>query len=321
MARTRKIGLLVGREESFPAAFIEHVNARAVDGVTAEHCRLGGTRLDDPREYAVLVDRISHEVPYYRAYLKYAALAGTIVVNNPFWWSADEKFFGTALMARLGVAVPRTVVLPNKAYIADITPESLRNMAYPIPWERIVEYVGLPAILKPNIGGGFKQVYKVNALDELWRCYDETGEQTMILQEFIEFEQYVRCLCVGRREILPIRWDPTLYWTERYMVDPGYLAPELVARVVKDAQTICETLGFDMNTVEFAIRGNVPYAIDFLNPAPDFERARIRDVHFAWVVEKMADMTINYARGLDRPPGRPRWDRFLSQAGPEEAAP
>jgi hypothetical protein len=76
-----------------------------------------------------------------------------------------------------------------------------------------------------------------------------------------------------------------------------------------------------MNTVEFAIRGNVPYAIDFLNPAPDFERARIRDVHFAWVVEKMADMTINYARGLDRPPGRLRWDRFLSQAGPEEAAP
>ncbi len=318
MDQTRKIGLLVGREVSFPAAFIEHVNQRAVDGVTAEFCKLGGTRLDDPRQYAVIIDRISHEVPYYRAYLKYAALAGSVVINNPFWWSADEKFFGTALMARLGIAVPRTVVLPNKAYIEDITPESLRNLQYPAPWEQIVDYIGLPAILKPNVGGGFKQVYKVRTLEELWRCYDQTGQHTMILQEYIEFDHYVRCICIGRREILPIRWDPRLYWTERYIVDHQHLTPELGARVVHDARMICETLGFDMNTVEFAIRDNVPYAIDFLNPAPDFERARIRDVYFAWVVERMADLATSYARGAERPPGRLRWDRFLREAGLEE---
>ncbi len=318
MNQTRRIGLLVGREESFPAAFIEHVNQRAVDGVTAEFCALGGTRLDDPRQYAVIIDRISHEVPYYRAYLKYAALAGSVVINNPFWWSADEKFFGTALMARLGIAVPRTVVLPNKAYIEDITPESLRNLQYPAPWQQIVDYIGLPAILKPNVGGGFKQVYKVHTLEELWSCYDQTGQHTMILQEYIEFDHYVRCICIGRREILPIRWDPRLYWTERYIVDHQHLTPELGARVVHDARMICETLGFDMNTVEFAIRDNVPYAIDFLNPAPDFERARIRDVYFAWVVERMADLAIGYARGAERPPGRLRWDRFLREAGLEE---
>jgi len=318
MNQTRRIGLLVGREESFPAAFIEHVNQRAVDGVTAELCTLGGTRLDDPRQYAVIIDRISHEVPYYRAYLKYAALAGSVVINNPFWWSADEKFFGTALMARLGIAVPRTVVLPNKAYIEDITPESLRNLQYPAPWEQIVDYIGLPAILKPNVGGGFKQVYKIHTLEELWSCYDQTGQHTMILQEYIEFDHYVRCICIGRREILPIRWDPRLYWTERYIVDHQHLTPELGARVVHDARMICETLGFDMNTVEFAIRDNVPYAIDFLNPAPDFERARIRDVYFAWVVERIADLAISYARGAERPPGRLRWDRFLREAGLEE---
>ncbi|MGH2375057.1 MAG: ATP-grasp domain-containing protein, partial [bacterium] len=266
MSESRKIGLMIGREESFPAAFIEHVNRRAVDGVTAELALVGGTRLDDPRQYAVLIDRISHEVPYYRGFLKYAALAGTAVINNPFWWSADEKFFGTALMARLGVAVPRTVLLPNKSYIEDITAGSLRNLAHPLPWEDMIEYVGFPAILKPNTGGGFKQVYKVNTMEELWRCYDETGLQTMILQEFIEFDHYVRCICIGRREVMPIRWDPRLYWTERYIVDHQHLAPELGARVVHDARLICETLGFDMNTVEFAIRDNVPYAIDFLNP-------------------------------------------------------
>ncbi len=312
-----KIGLLVGREESFPAAFIEEVNRRATEGITAELCPLGGTRLDDPRQYAVLIDRLSHEVPYYRGYLKYAALVGTAVINNPFWWSADEKFFGTALVARLGIAVPRTVLVPNKAYIEDITPASLRNLQYPIPWQQHLEYVGLPAILKPNIGGGFKQVFKVHTLEELWRCYDETGQQTMILQEFIEFDHYVRCICIGRREIMPIRWDPRLFWTERYIVDHHHLTPELGNRVVHDARLICEALGFDMNTVEFAIRDGVPYAIDFLNPAPDFERVRIRDVYFQWVVEKMADLAISYARGAERPPGRLRWDRFLRDVGTE----
>ncbi len=319
MNGSRKIGLLVGREESFPAAFIDEVNRRAVDGVTADFCRLGGTRLDDPRQYAVIIDRISHEVPYYRGYLKYAALAGTTVVNNPFWWSADEKFFGTALLARLGIAVPRTVLLPNKAHIEDITPESLRNLTYPIPWDEIVEHIAFPAILKPNIGGGFKQVFKVHSLEDLWRCYDQTGMQTMILQEYIEFDHYVRCICIGRREIMPIRWDPRLYWTERYIVDHQHLTPELGERVVKDARMICEVLGYDMNTVEFAIRDNVPYAIDFLNPAPDFERARIHDDYFNWVVEKMADLAISYARGAEHPPGRLRWDRFMREAGVESS--
>ena len=317
MTQSSRIGLLVGREESFPAAFIEEVNRRATEGITAELCPLGGTRLDDPRQYAVLIDRISHEVPYYRGYLKYAALVGTAVINNPFWWSADEKFFGTALVARLGIAVPRTVLVPNKAYIEDISPASLRNLQYPIPWQQHLEYVGLPAILKPNIGGGFKQVFKVHSLEELWRCYDETGQQTMILQEYIEFDHYVRCICIGRREIMPIRWDPRLFWTERYIVDHHHLTPELGSRVVHDARLICEALGFDMNTVEFAIRDGVPYAIDFLNPAPDFERVRIRDVYFQWVVEKMADLAISYARGAERPPGRLRFDRFLRDVGTE----
>lgn len=318
MNQTRKIGLLVGHEESFPAALIEHINGRASDGVTAELCRLGGTRLDDPRRYAVLIDRISHEVPYYRTYLKYAALAGTATINNPFWWSASEKFFGAALLARLGIAVPRTVVLPNKSYAQDMAPESLRNLQYPIPWEQIVEYVGFPAVLKPNTAGGFKHVFKVHSLEELWRCYDQSGLQTMILQEYVEFDHYVRCICIGRREIMPIRWDPRLYWTERYIVDHQHLTPELGARVVRDACLICDVLGLDMNAVEFAIRDNVPYAIDFVNPAPDFERSRIRDIYFEWVVEKMSDLVIAYARGAERPPGRLRWDRFLREAGIEE---
>lgn len=307
---TRKVGLLVGREESFPVAFVDEVNRRGEGEVVAEMAKLGGARIDEPPAYAVLIDRISHEVPYYRAHLKYAALAGTAVINNPFWWSADEKFFGTALLERLGVAVPKTVVLPNKSHIEDISPESLRNLVYPLDWKAIVEYVGLPAILKPNVGDGFKQVYLVNSLQELWDAYNQTGQQTMILQEYIKHDHYVRCICVGRRQILPIRWDPRLPWTERYIVDHTHLTPQMGERVVHDAQVICDALGYDMNTVEFAIRDGVPYAIDFLNPAPDFERVRIREPYFQWVIQHMTDLAIELALQPRRQP-RMRWEAFL----------
>src|SRR5205807_3729775 len=129
-----KIGLLCGREYSFPPAFVDRVNARgAGHGIVAELARLGGTLMNEPPEYRVIVDRISHEVDYYRGYLKHAALQGTYVINNPFWWTADDKFFNYAVAAKLGVAIPKTILLPQKSYPSDvdIVSESLRNLKYP----------------------------------------------------------------------------------------------------------------------------------------------------------------------------------------------
>src|SRR5262252_1546857 len=163
---TLKVGLLVGREWSFPPAFIEEVNRRD-EGVVAEFVKLGGTRMDEPCPYTVIIDRISQEVPYYRVFLKYAVLQGVTVVNNPFMWTADDKFFEAALATRLGVASPKTLVLPNKDYV-----------------QGIVDYVGLPCILKDAHGGGWKEVYVCHSLDELISHYDQSGLLTMIVQEF-----------------------------------------------------------------------------------------------------------------------------------------
>src|SRR5215212_3605637 len=158
-----KVGLIVGREWSFPPAFIEEVNRRD-QGVVAEYVKLGAPRMDDPCEYAVIIDRISHEVPYYRTYLKQAALQGCTVVNNPFMWTADDKFFEASLATKLGVASPKTVVLPNKDYVPGIVHnESLRNLAYPVPWKEHVDYLGgFPIILKDAHGGGWKNVNKID---------------------------------------------------------------------------------------------------------------------------------------------------------------
>jgi hypothetical protein len=290
---TLRIGLLVGREWSMPPAFIEAVNRRGA-GVVAEYVAIGGTRMDEPCPYAVIIDRISHEVPYYRSYLKNAVVQGTSVINNPFMWTADDKFFDATLATRLGVAHPKTIALPNKEYIPGIKhDESLRNLVYPLDWHRIVEYIGLPCVLKDAHGGGWRDVYICRTTEELIAAYDQSGLLTMVVQEFIEWEHYVRCLCIGQEHVLPMKYDPK---ARRYIVEHAHMSAELGRRVVDDALRLVRALDYDMNSVEFAVRDGVPYAIDFMNPAPDMDIYSLTPSYFQWAVEHLADHAIRLAR-------------------------
>ncbi|MDX1408261.1 MAG: hypothetical protein R3330_09010, partial [Saprospiraceae bacterium] len=93
----KKIGILFGKERTFPQAFVDRVNDTAPDGISAELASINEVVQGKSTGYAVLIDRISQDVPFYRSMLKNAAITGTAVINNPFWWSADEKFFNNAL--------------------------------------------------------------------------------------------------------------------------------------------------------------------------------------------------------------------------------
>jgi hypothetical protein len=310
------IGLICGREYSFPPAFLAKVNELgAADGITAEFVKLGGTRMGEPARYRVIVDRLSHEVEYYRGYLKHAVLQGTYVINNPFWWTADDKFFNYSVMSKLGIAIPKTVLLPQKGYppSVDINSESLRNLEYPVDWDALLDFVGRPAILKPFSGGGWKHVYKVNNREELLAAYDQTSPYCMTLQQFIDFKEYVRCFTFGKTDITPVMYDPK---ERRYLVKHDYLSPELGDRVVRDAQAINQALGYEMNTIEFAVQDGVPYAIDFLNPAPDFERDRITDFYFSMVVDRMAKLVIDRALRGSPANSWPRWEEMLGIGAP-----
>jgi hypothetical protein len=299
-----KVGLLVGREWSFPPPFIDEVNRRN-EGVAAEFVQLGGTRMNETCPYAVLIDRISHEVPYYRSYLKNAVLQGATVVNNPFMWTADDKFFEASLGVKLGVVQPKTVVLPNKDYVPGIVPtESLRNLIYPLDWKSIVEYVGLPCVLKDAHGGSWKNASICHSIDDLIHQYNQSGLLTMVVQEFIQFDHYVRCLCLGRRDVLPMKYDPQ---ARKYIVDHEHLTPELGRRVVEDSLKLVRALGYDMNSVDWAIRDGIPYAIDFLNPAPDMDIYSLTPFYFDWAIKHMADMVIRLAKD-PKPQGKElRW--------------
>ncbi|MBX3054886.1 MAG: hypothetical protein KF770_00285 [Anaerolineae bacterium] len=289
---TLKIGLLVGMEWSWPPAFMDEVNKREA-GVTAEYMKIGGTRMNEPGEYAVIIDRISHEVPYYRSFLKNALLQGTHVINNPFMWTADDKFFGASLVTKLGIASPKTVVLPNKDYIPGIDHQkSLRNLLFPIPWEELVEYVGgFPCVLKDAHGGGWKEVYICHNYQDLWHSYNQSGLLTMVLQEFIKWDNYIRCMCLGQEEVLVMKYDPN---SRRYMHHD--LSPELYERIHSDCLKLVQAFGYDMNTAEWAVRDGIPYAIDFMNPAPDMDVNSLGYEFHRWCVTHMADLCIRLAK-------------------------
>ncbi len=290
----KKIGILFGQERSFPKAFIERVNEKNIQGITAEPVVVNKVIQGQPTPYAVIIDRISQDVPFYRAYLKNAAIAGTAVINNPFWWSADEKFFNNALAVNIGVPVPKTVLLPSKEHPEDTTVASFMNMAYPLDWDGIFEYIGFPAFMKPHAGGGWKSVYKLDNKEEFFRAYDETGRLVMMLQEAIEFDSYFRCYGIGGKYVRVMHYEPRNPHHLRYATKHD-VSQEKIDEMSELVLRICQGLGYDFNTVEFALRDGVPYAIDFCNPAPDAAIESVGRDNFDWVVETAANYAIERA--------------------------
>jgi glutathione synthase/RimK-type ligase-like ATP-grasp enzyme len=308
----KKIGIIYGMENTFPAALVDRINSREVADVRAEHIQIGGVKMAEPTGYAVIVDRISHDIPFFRAYLKNAALNGTRIINNPFWWGADDKFFNYALASKIGVAVPRTVLLPHKQHPPGTTDQSMRNLMYPLNWEEIFDYIGFPAFLKPYSGGGWKNVYKVDSPEQLFAAYDQTGDLCMTLQQAIDFDLYFRCYVVGQKRVHIMHYDPRLPHEHRYVRNPEAAAPALYQRVMRDALTLCHALGYDLNTVEFAVQDGVPYAIDFLNPAPDADLHSVGPENFEWIVDAVADLAIEQAQEGPLNMQEMHWANFLS---------
>jgi glutathione synthase/RimK-type ligase-like ATP-grasp enzyme len=306
----KKIGILFGKERSFPMAFVERINSKGVNGVVAEPVRIDKVVQGAAGEYAVIVDRISQDVPFYRAYLKDAAISGTAVINNPFWWSADEKFFNNCLAVKIGVPVPKTVILPSYELPTDTTDQSFSNLAYPLDWEGIFNYVGFPAYMKPFAGGGWKNVYKLHDLDEFFSKHKETDQLVMLLQEEIIFEEYYRCYCIGGKHVRIMPYEPRNPHHLRYTSDFSP-SPERLQQMEEIVLRINQYLGYDFNTVELAIRDGIPYAIDFCNPAPDADLQSVGEDNFNWVIETAANYAIE--RALAQEPNRDNltWGEYI----------
>ncbi len=307
----KKIGILFGQENTFPWAFIDRVNQLNVEGIMAEAVTVDVVQQAKPTDYAVIIDRISQDVPFYRAYLKNAAIGGAAVINNPFWFSADEKFFNNALSETIGVPVPKTVLLPSNARPDDTDENSFRNLKYPTDWEYIFNYIGFPAYMKPYSGGGWKSVYKLEDDQDFFQKHQETEQLVMMLQEEIQFTEYFRCYCLGQKYVHIMQYEPRNPHHLRYVKDGPPVAQELLKTIHDYTIKLNLALGYDFNTVEFAVRDGVPYAIDFCNPAPDADINSVGQDNFDWVVEHAAKMAIEKAQAQTPGDMNLTWGSFI----------
>jgi glutathione synthase/RimK-type ligase-like ATP-grasp enzyme len=296
----KKIGILFGGENSFPGSLVERINTRNPDGIRAEFLLTGTVASDRPPKYAVIIDRISHVIPFYRALLKHAALNGTAVINNPFRASADDKFFNYALAARLGIAVPATVMLPHKQLPEGATERTMRNLEFPLDWEAVFARVGEHGFLKPIDGGGGRDVYEVRNREEFFRAYDQTRDLCMIYQKAVDYTEYFRCYVVGQKKVRIMPYDPRRPHSERYLDGSPRVGKMLLKRIRRDAIKLCRALGYEFNSVEFGVERGIPYAIDFMNPVPDADVHSIGQANFDWVVEEVAELAIAKAKSARR---------------------
>ncbi len=287
--QAKKIGLIIGQEWEWPEAFMQTVNS-SNENVTAELVQIGGTFMDDPREYDLIVDRISHEIPYYRDYLKYAFIQGTYIINNPFTWSADSKFSNTALVNRLGLKSPRTVVLPNKQVDKDVTPSTFRNLKYPMDWQAIIDYVGVPAIFKDNVARGRRGVHRVHNVDELIQRYDESGTRTKILQQIIESDEHIHSFVVGQEKVLSLHYSLK---HGRYKQNILKKETDLGQQLSESALRITRAYQYDVNMVEFVIKDGTAYVINGTYPTPDIDLTLMNEEQFQWLVSEIAKLAID----------------------------
>jgi glutathione synthase/RimK-type ligase-like ATP-grasp enzyme len=309
----KKIGILFGKERSFPNAFVERINSKNIPGIMAEPVHIDKAMQGEHSGYAVIIDRISQDVPFYRTWLKNAALTGTAVINNPFWWSADDKYFNNCLMTKLDVPIPKTAIIPSNELPTDTTGDSFSNLAYPLDWDAIFNYTGFPAYMKPFAGGGWKSVYRLDSKEDFFEKHNETGQLVMLLQEEIIFDEYYRCYCIGGKHVRIMPYEPRNPHHLRYVA--GFTpSPERLKQMEGIVLRICHYLGYDFNTVELALRDGVPYAIDFCNPAPDAEVTSVGEENFAWVVETAANFAIEKALSNKEGEDNLTWGEYVKRS-------
>src|SRR5205807_9222089 len=117
---------------------------------------------------------------------------------------------------------------------------------------------------------------------------------------------------VGQEKVHIMQYDPRRPHHERYVKDGPQVRPKLLQRVERDALTLCRALGYDLNTVEFACEDGVPYAIDFMNPAPDADVNSVGQENFNWIVNNMADLCIRKAQTDESTSTGLRFSNFLN---------
>ena len=291
MSANSLIGLLLGTEEDWPAAF-EALVARLgpVDGRTLRTERIVNEPFDlrsVPR-YGLVIDRLAWWYDLPRAWLKKVSLMDDVyLLNNPFTFQAMEKHSAYCAMMRLGLHVPDTWLIPHKVPPANPRFQSTaERYNAPFELEGIGGEVGYPLFMKPFDGGQWIGVSRVGSADELRRRYDESGERMMHLQGAVEsFDVFVRSLSIGA-ETMSMWFDPSRPMYDRYQVRHDFLSPELGEEIVTISRLVNAFFRWEFNSCETIVKHGVAYPIDYANASPDVAITSLH-YYFPWAIKAL----------------------------------
>ena len=296
MPRSHLIGMLLGVEEDWPAAF-EALLGRADIAVRAggETHRFSTERVTiepfdlrmKPR-HSLVIDRLGWWYPMPREWLKKVVLMDHIhLLNNPFTFQAMEKHAAYCAMIRLGLKVPETWMLPNKTPPDNprFAGTAQRYVRY-FDLEAVARAVGMPLYMKPFDGGAWVGVSRIENAEALSRAYDESEQRLMHLQASVDgYDSFARSLGIGAESIV-LNFHPEKPMHDRYTVDHSFLTPRAGDEVLTILRTVNAFFRWELNTCETLIRGDDVYPIDYANATPDLALTSLH-YYFPWAIRSL----------------------------------
>lgn len=296
MPRTHLIGMLLGVEEDWPAAF-EALLGRADLAVreggethhfTTERMTIEPFDLRMKPRHSLVIDRLGWWYPMPREWLKKVVLMDRVhLLNNPFTFQAMEKHAAYCAMIRLGLKVPETWMLPNKTPPDNprFQGTAERYLRY-FDLEAVARAVGMPLYMKPFDGGAWVGVSRIDNAETLYRAYDESEQRLMHLQASVDgYEVFARSLGIGAESVV-LHFHPEKPMHDRYSVDHSFLTPSAGEEVLTILRTVNAFFRWELNSCETLIRGDDVYPIDYANATPDLALTSLH-YYFPWAIRSL----------------------------------
>ncbi|WP_256842676.1 ATP-grasp domain-containing protein [Ornithinimicrobium cryptoxanthini] len=301
------IGLLLGAEEDWPRAFesiLGLVGPLKVGGesveFTSERLRISPFDLTDPVDPGLVIDRLAYWYYHPREWLKKAALMNdTYLLNSPFTFQSMEKHSAYCAMLRLGMKIPKTVLVPYKNPVDNVRwayTSAKYNDRFDL--DAIAEEVGYPMYMKPFDGGGWRGVSRVDDKAGLHKSYDESGEMLMHLQATVDYDKFARALSIGP-ETMVMDFRPEQPMHNRYAVTHDFLSEQAGWEAETVSKVVNAFFGWEFNSAEMLVAGNEVHPIDYANACPDVAVTSLH-YYFPWAITALVRWSV-FALATNRP--------------------
>jgi hypothetical protein len=228
----------------------------------------------------VIMNRGAHWNPHFNSFFLMVA-PSVYLINDMISFRSIDKNCSYGQMHDLGMNVPKTWALPQQDN-SEITkdPKAKDELIFCyhelFDLEKVGESVGYPAFIKPQDGGGWVGVKRVENYEELHKAYAESGKKAMNLQAAVDYTEFVRTVGIGP-VMMPMHYNAKAekshdryHRSETQVIEHNFLTPELY----RESQTITKIInafyGWDHNSCESLVdQEGVVCPIDYANAYPD----------------------------------------------------